>query len=121
MKRKPKPPAGLTPEARALWVKTLAFWPVGTEQTLLCLLRSATGALMRLRSAETALAELGGNGVFRDRWNQPRLHPLHTVIRDSSKQLREDLRALSLDWEALNRAPAEDDPNLEPLEPADRA
>jgi hypothetical protein len=107
----------LTPEARALWVKTLAFWPVGTEQTLLCLLRSACGALQRLRAAETALAKLGGDGVFTDRWGQPRLHPLHAVIRDSSKQLREDLRSLSLDWEQLNRAAPEDDPNLEPLEP----
>jgi hypothetical protein len=120
VKKKPKPPPGLSPEARALWTKTLAFWPVGTEQTLLCLLRSATGALMRLRSAEAALAEQGGNGVFVDRWGQPRAHPLCGIIRDSSKQLREDLRALSLDWEQLNKAPAEDDPNLEPLEPEDR-
>jgi len=121
VKKKPKPPSGLTPEARQLWTKTLAAWPIGAEQTLLCLLRSATGALMRLRSAEAALAELGGNGVFVDRWGQPRAHPLCGIIRDSSKQLREDLRSLCLDWEVLNQqAASEDDPNLEPLEPEDR-
>lgn len=119
MKKKLQPqsmPPGLTPEARALWTKTLANWPVGAEQTLLSLLRSACGALMRLRAAEAALAKHGGNGVFRDRWGQPRIHPLHGVIRDSSKQLREDLRALNLDWEQLNHARVEDDPNLEPEE-----
>lgn len=116
MKSKPKPPPGMSPEARQLWERTLAFWKgLGSEETLLCLLRSACGALMRLRSAEAALAKLkGGNGVFLDRWNQPRLHPLHAVIRDSSKQLREDLKALNLDWEQLNQD--HDDPDLEPEE-----
>jgi phage terminase small subunit len=119
MKKQPKPPPGLTPEARQLWTRTIAFWHgLSKEETLLALLRSACGALMRLRSAEAALAKIkGGNGVFLDRWGQPRLHPLHAVIRDSSKQLREDLRALNLDWEALNRVPAEDDPDLEVEEP----
>jgi hypothetical protein len=115
--KKPKPPAGMTPEARALWVRTLQNWPVGGEQTLLCCLRSACGALMRLRAAESALAEQGGGGVFTDRWGQPRAHPLCGIIRDSSKQLREDLRALCLDWEALNKAKAENDGDIEIPEP----
>lgn len=82
------------------------------------MLRSACGALQRLRSAEAALARLSRNGVFLDRWHQPRLHPLHAIVRDSAKQLREDLRALSLDWEALNRGKDEvDDPRYELSEP----
>jgi hypothetical protein len=38
-------------------------------------------------------------------------------IVEAVKQLREDLRALSLDWEALNRAPSENDSDYEIPEP----
>ncbi len=112
----PRPPAGLTPEARNLWNRTLANWPIGREETLLCCLRSACGALMRLRAAEAALSKHGGDGTFTDRWGQP-AHPLCSVIRDSSKQLREDLKMLCLDWEILNQSKNEDDPDLGVPEP----
>jgi hypothetical protein len=111
--KKPKPPAEMTPEARSLWNKTLANWPVGGEETLLTCLRSACGALTRLRAAEEAIGKLPDGGIFNDRWGQPRAHPLFNVIRDTSKQLREDLKMLCLDWEVLNRGKDEDDRNLE--------
>jgi phage terminase small subunit len=104
---KPRRPPGLSPEAQLLWDRTIASWPVGKEQTLLTMLRSACGALMRLRSAEEELIRFG-SPIFNDRWGQPRQNPLCGVIRDSAKQLRDDLRALSLDWESLNRAEATD-------------
>lgn len=103
-----KRPPNLSPEARALWDRTLAMWPLGREQTLLTMLRSGCGALMRLRSAEAELARMG-TPIFTDRWGQPRQHPLCSVVRDSAKQLRDDLRALSLDWESLNRAEVDGD------------
>jgi hypothetical protein len=115
--KKPKPPKDLTPEARALWNKTLQNWPVGKEETLLCCLRSACNALMRLRRAEASLTAQGGDGTFMDRWSQPRQHPLCTVIRDTSKTLREELKMLSLDWEVLNKGGSEGDEDLELPEP----
>jgi phage terminase small subunit len=109
--KRPRPPAGLTAEAKNLWNRTLANWPVGREETLLCCLRSACLALDRLRVAEAALARDGGGGVYQDRWGQPRQHPVMLVIRDSAKQLRDDLKMLSLDWEVLNRG--KDEPGRE--------
>ena len=56
-----------------------------------------------------------------DRWGQPRAHPLFSIIRDTSKQLREDLRMLCLNWEELNNKAQDDaDGDFEPLEPEDR-
>lgn len=115
--KRPRPPAGLSGEAKTLWVRTLENWPIGREATLLSCLRSACLALDRLRAAEAALAKDGGGGTYTDRWGQPRQHPLCLVIRDSSKQLRDELRMLSLDWEVLNKTKDEADRDLEIPEP----
>jgi hypothetical protein len=100
-----------------LWNRTLANWPIGREETLLCCLRSACGALMRLRAAEEALSKHGGDGPLLIVRGQPRAHPLCSVIRDSSKQLWEDLKMRCLDWEILNQGKNEDDRDLEKPNP----
>jgi phage terminase small subunit len=92
----------LSAEAKNLWNRTLSTWPIGREATLLVCLRNACLALDRLRAAEKALAE-HGSGVYLDRWGLPKQHPQCLVIRDSTKQLNDSLRMLSLDWEQLNR------------------
>jgi phage terminase small subunit len=97
-----KAPTGLSAEAKHLWSRTLAAWPIGQEATLLVCLRNACFSLDRLRAAEAALAK-HGSGIYLDRFGQPRQHPLCLVIRDSGKQLHDALKMLSLDWEALNR------------------
>jgi phage terminase small subunit len=105
-----KTPQGLSAEAKHLWTRTLAAWPIGKEATLLVCLRNACFSLDRLRAAEAALAK-HGSGIYLDRFGLPKQHPLCLVIRDSTKQLHDALRMLSLDWEQLNRGndePGED-------------
>jgi phage terminase small subunit len=95
-------PKGLSAEAKHLWSRTLAAWPIGKEATLLVCLRNACFSLDRLRAAEAALAK-HGSGIYLDRFGLPKQHPLCLVVRDSTKQLNDALRMLSLDWEQLNR------------------
>jgi hypothetical protein len=106
-RRRPKSPPGLSAEAQRLWESTLATWPVGREETLLVCLRNACFALDRLRAAECELQKSGNTGVIPDRFGHPKQSPLALSIRDSSKQLNDALKMLSLDWEALNRQEAE--------------
>jgi hypothetical protein len=107
-----KIPPGLSPEARSLWASTLQNWPVEREASLLVCLRSACFALDRLRNAELALAKTGGHGIHRVK-GIPKQHPLTLVIRDSNKQLLDNLKALSLDLEAVNKAKGKIDPSME--------
>jgi phage terminase small subunit len=95
-------PKGLSAEAKRLWHRTVAVWPLGNEETLLVSLRNACFALDRLRAAEAELGKIGSS-FYTDRYGSPRQHPLCMVIRDSSKQLNDALRMLNLDWEAVNR------------------
>ena len=115
----PHAPPGLSKEARELWVRTLKAWPVEREATLLVCLRSACFALDRLRTAERLLAEDGGGGIYQDAKGKPKQHPLTLVVRDSSKMLLDNLRALSLDLEAVNRLQGQPDPDMEIPEPGE--
>jgi phage terminase small subunit len=112
----PNTPAGLSREAQTLWRSTLKNWPVEREATLLTCLRSACFALDRLRTAERLLAEDGGGGVY-DVKGITKQHPLTLVIRDANKQVLDNLRALSLDLEAVNKIKGVIDPDMEIPEP----
>ena len=109
----PHAPPGLSKEARELWVRTLKSWPVEREATLLVCLRSACFALDRLRTAERLLAEDGGGGVYQDAKGKPKQHPLTLVVRDSGKMLLDNLKALALDLEAVNKLQGQPDPDME--------
>lgn len=73
----------------------------GLEQHHLALITQACQALDR---AEQCRARVEKEGmVFRDRWGQPKAHPLLTVERDARGQFVSILLQLGLDEDAVQR------------------
>lgn len=98
---KPTPPAKLSPEAVEWWGKLTAEFEL--DDAALLILGNAMQALDRIRQAQAIIAREGL--VFRDRHEQPRVHPAVIIERDAKGTLLRCLRALNLDVEPLNDRP----------------
>jgi phage terminase small subunit len=99
--KRPRPPAGYTPEARKLWQDVLDGWSI--DAAALVLLDAACTALMRVRQAQAILTRDGI--VSSDRFGQAKTHPAILVERDSKQTLLQSLKALNLDLEPLRDRP----------------
>lgn len=88
-----KAPAHLSAEARALWSRLLADYPLDDAAGLL-LLQSACESFDRLQDARRTLAKEGA--IVRDRWGQPKPHPAAGVERDARTQMHSALRLMKL-------------------------
>jgi len=90
-------PAGLTPEARALFEQTVRIYGIDDPPSLTLLLNAAL-ALVRLRAAEAIVAKEGS--TFRDRFNQIKTHPGCARIDAENQTTARCLRELGLDLSA---------------------
>lgn len=91
---KPRPPAGLSAEARRLWKSILEQYEIDDDAGFL-LLRTAMESLDRMREAQTILQKDGI--VIADRFGQKRQHPATLVERDAKNMLLRSLKSLNLD------------------------
>jgi phage terminase small subunit len=98
----PKPPAGLSDEARAEWRRLFLEYDLN-EAGALALLRPGIHQLERAIRARKLLDAEGE--VTRDRWHQAKVHPAAAVERDALAGWRQTLRALQLDVEPLHDRP----------------
>ena len=96
------PPAHLTAEGKGWWRKICGEYDIADEAGLL-LLQTALEAFDRMRSA-TRIVKREGASV-RDRFGQPRAHPLLAVERDARAAMMAALRALNLDLEPVRDRP----------------
>ena len=99
---KAKTPKHLSKEGRSLWARLLKEYEIEDEAGLL-ILQTAMEAGDRMREA-AAIIKTEGMQV-KDRFDQPKAHPLTTVERDSRAAMLAALKALNLDLEPLNDKP----------------
>lgn len=102
MSTKAKTPSGLSREAGAWWKKILAEYEIHDEAGRL-ILQTALEAFDRMRQAQSILTQEGP--VVRDRFDQPKAHPMTVVERDSRAAMLGALKQLNLDLEPLNDKP----------------
>ncbi len=102
VQKPPKPPKGLSREAKGWWRKLIAEYTIEDEAGFL-VLATALEAFCRMRQAQAALDKDGL--VVTDRFGQKKSHPLTTVERDSRAQMLAALKALNLDVEPLRNTP----------------
>ncbi len=100
--KSPRPPKGLSREAKSWWRKLVAEYAIEDEAGFL-MLQTSLEAFDRMRQAQGVLKEDGL--VVTDRWGQKKAHPLVTVERDSRAQMLAALKALNLDAEPLRSGP----------------
>ena len=100
--KKPKPPKSLSAEAARWWQKLVDEYAIDDEAGRL-ILQTAMEAYDRTRQTRKALAKDGL--VLKDRFGQPKAHPLVTVERDSRAAMMAALRQLNLDIEPLRDRP----------------
>ena len=98
----PRPPKGISEEAKAWWKAITTEYAVDDEAGRL-LLETALQAFDRMRQAQTLIAEHGA--VTKDRWGQLRPNPACTIERDSRAAMLAALKALNLDLEPLRDKP----------------
>lgn len=99
---RPKAPATLSAEARKRWQALVTEYDIA-DRAGFELLQAGLEAFDRMREAQKAIATEGA--TFKDRFNQPRPHPLLPVERDSRAQWLAALKALNLDLEPLHDKP----------------
>ncbi len=97
-----KVPKHLSKEAKSVWEKLMKEYDIADEAGLL-ILQTGLEAFGRMRDAQAVIDKEGL--VVRDRWQQPKAHPLTTVERDSRAAMLAALKALNLDLEVLNEKP----------------
>jgi P27 family predicted phage terminase small subunit len=94
----PKPPHGLSPEARGWWESIQLEYAVADPGGLL-ILASAVEAFDRMRQAQRRLRREGLTTV--DRFGQRKAHPATVIERDSRSAMLAALKQLNLDLEPL--------------------
>jgi P27 family predicted phage terminase small subunit len=94
MKKHPKPPETLSPEAQKLWKETLSEYEIDDVCGRL-LLTEALTAYDEVRKAEAILKRDGL--VVLDRYDRPKQHPATMVLRDSRNLMLRCLKQLNLD------------------------
>lgn len=93
-----KIPSHLSAEAKAIFKKLSAEYKILDEGGLK-ILRAACEAFDRAQEARTRI-DLEGM-VYRDRYDQPKPHPLLAIERDSRAAFLAGLKALNLDLEPI--------------------
>ena len=102
MTTKHKAPAHLSKESKKLWDDIISEYSID-DAAGLRILRVALEALDR---AEMARESINKNGMlFRDKWRQPKPHPLLPIERDSRAAFLAGMKALNLDLEPLRDKP----------------
>lgn len=96
------PPKGLSTEAKRWWKRLRTEYEIEDDAGLL-LLQTGLEAFDRMRLAQEAIARDGM--TVRDRFGQPKPHPLLPAERDARAQMLAALRALNLDVEPLQDRP----------------
>lgn len=97
-----KPPKRLSVEAQEWWRNLLEEYGIEDEAGRL-LLQTAMEALDRMRLAQNAVKRSGA--TYKDRFGQPKPHPLLSVERDARAAMLAALKALNLDLEPLRDGP----------------
>jgi P27 family predicted phage terminase small subunit len=103
MKNSPaKPPKTLSAESRAWWRRLVAEYAIVDDAGFL-LLQTALESFDRMRRCQLAIDRDGE--LVRDRFEQPKPHPLLAAERDSRAQMLAALKAMNLDLEPLRPRP----------------
>jgi phage terminase small subunit len=89
----PRPPAGLSQEARRLFSETVEQYQLDDAPSLV-LLGNACRALDRLRLAEAIVKKEGS--VYLDRFHQPKAHPAAARVDAENLTLQRSLRELGI-------------------------
>jgi P27 family predicted phage terminase small subunit len=92
----------LSPEAARWKARLLRNYALQDEAGVL-ILETALQAFDRMRQAQDQIARDGV--TYRDRFDQPRAHPLLTTERDSRAAFLAGLKQLNLDLEPLRDGP----------------
>lgn len=100
--KKSDAPKHLSTEARGWWVKLADEYGIDDEAGLM-LLQTGLEAFDRMRECQKAIKTDGP--MIKDRFEQPKAHPLLSVERDSRAQMLAALKALNLDLEPLRDGP----------------
>jgi P27 family predicted phage terminase small subunit len=106
---RPKPPRGLSAEARTWWSRIRREYGVGDAGGLL-ILASACEAFDRMRQAQRRLRREGLTA--RDRFGQRKANPATLIERDSRSAMLAALKQLNLDIEPLNDRPGRPPGNI---------
>jgi P27 family predicted phage terminase small subunit len=99
--RLPKPPKGLSAEARRLWRRLVEDYSI-EDQAGELLLQTGLEAFDRMRLAQEQIKRDGQTST--DRFGQVKAHPLLVVERDARSAMVQSLKALNLDLEPLRDA-----------------
>jgi len=96
----PKPPKGLSPEAKSWWKKIVSGWEL--DEAGFLVLETALECFDRMRQAQKIVAKDGITAT--DRFGQVKVSPAVLVERDAKAGLLRALRAMNLQIEPLNDA-----------------
>lgn len=99
---KNSPPEHLSDEAQRWWSALTTEYALDDEAGRL-LLQTALEAFDRMRGAQAEIERDGA--TVRDRFEQPKAHPMMNVERDSRAQMLGALKQLNLDLEPLRDGP----------------
>lgn len=97
-----KAPGHLTDEGRQWWRRIVKEYGIDDDAGLL-LLQTGLEAFCRMRECQAVISTDGA--VIKDRFDQPKPHPLLSVERDSRAQMLAALKQLNLDLEPLRDGP----------------
>jgi len=101
-RKKPKPPVGLSPEAREFWGALANEYQID-DAAGLKLLGRVCEALDRMRRAQRIIKKDGE--VIPDKKGSVKAHPAVMIEKEAHRQVLESLRALNLDIEPLRNKP----------------
>ena len=96
------PKKHLSAEARQLWKRIVEEWEL--DDLGLLLLEGALESLDRMRQAQRLIKKEGV--IVKDRFGEDRPHPAVRIERDARATMLRNIKALGLDLEPLNGAPA---------------
>lgn len=98
--KRPKPPAHLGPNGKALWADLAAEYSIDDAGGR-ALLTTAAECLDRMRAAQAAIAEHGE--VVIDRYGSPKVNPACGLEKDARAGFLAALKALRLDIEPIKQ------------------
>ena len=96
------PPKTLSAEARKWWRDVMQEYEI-TDPAGRLLLQTSLEAFDRMRGAQQAISDDGL--MLRDRFEQPKAHPMVVIERDARSAMLTALKAMNLDIEPLRDAP----------------
>ncbi|RIK36221.1 MAG: phage terminase small subunit P27 family [Chloroflexi bacterium] len=99
---KKQAPKHLSREAKLWWRRLIDEYGIDDNAGLL-LVQTAMESFDRMRAAQAAIEADGA--TVKDRFDQPKAHPLLSVERDARAQMLAALKQLNLDLEPLRDGP----------------